>query len=211
MPPQSDKPVLRQCQQPEASAGKCEGFTVAIGASSDFRSRTDVDRDSSEDMVRSSVVRLHEAAFREFEPRDAIAIAAVFTAYMSETFGATSTMTPEVLLRDGQGLRFSMFVAVDCNDDPVGFAAWRDAYDLHHAVAGGEILDLFVARSRRSRALSIRLAAAVARAIGVRGGMYLKSEVLTDDAKRLTLLHRVTVSFPGESVYDRDVRCSCRN
>jgi GNAT superfamily N-acetyltransferase len=141
------------------------------------------------------------SSVREFEPRDAIAIAALFTAYMSETFGATSALTPEVLLRDGQGLRFSMFVAVDASDEPVGFAAWRDAYDLHHAVAGGEIPDLFVARSHRGRALSIRLAAAVARAIRVRGGMYLKSEVLTDDAKRLRLLHRVTVGFPGESVY----------
>ena len=38
--------------------------------------------------------------------------------------------------------------------------------------------------------MSIRLAAAVARAIRARGGLYLKSEVLMDDPKRLRLLHR---------------------
>lgn len=138
---------------------------------------------------------------RGFEPRDANAVAALFSAYMRETYAVTSAMSPDVLLRDGQGLRFSMFVAVDANDEPVGFAAWRDAYDLHHGVAGGEIPDMFVARPHRGRALSVRLAAAVAQAIRSRGGMYLKSQVLTDDVRRLRLLRRVTVGFPGESVY----------
>ena len=138
---------------------------------------------------------------RAFEPRDADPVAALFAAYMRETYGTTSAMSADALLRDGQGLRFSLYVAVDANDVPIGFVAWRDAYDLHHAVAGGEIPDLFVARPHRGRALSIRLAAAVARAIRARGGLYLKSEVLMDDPKRLRLLHRVTVGFPGESIY----------
>jgi GNAT superfamily N-acetyltransferase len=138
---------------------------------------------------------------RGFEARDANAVAALFSAYMRETYAATSAMSVDVLLRDGQGLRFSMFVAVNAADEPVGFAAWRDAYDLHHGLAGGEIPDMFIARPHRGRALSVRLAAAVAQAIRLRGGKYLKSEVLADDAKRLRLLHRVTIGFPGESVY----------
>jgi hypothetical protein len=136
---------------------------------------------------------------RAFRPPDAGAVAALFSAYMRGVYGVASAMTAEVLLRDGQGLRFSMVVVVGSNDEPVGFAAWRVTYDLHHAVSGGEIPDLFVAPTHRGRALSIRLVAAVARAILARGG--LKGEVLLDDPRRLRLLRRVTVGFPGESVY----------
>ena len=138
---------------------------------------------------------------REFESGDAAAVAALFAAYMVETFATSSVMTPEILLRDGRGLHFRLMVAVDANDQPVGFAAWRPAYDLHHAMAGGEIPDLFVARNHRGRGLSIRLAAAVAREVRARGGAYLKGEVLVDDNKRLRLLHRVAIGFVGESVY----------
>jgi GNAT superfamily N-acetyltransferase len=140
-------------------------------------------------------------SIRAFRPPDAGAVAALFSAYMHEVFGMASAMTSEVLLRDGQGSRFSLVVAVGSDDEPVGFAAWRDAYDLHHTVSGGEIPDLFVAPAHRGRALSVRLVAAVARTIEVRGGLYLKGEVLLDDPRRLRLLRRVTVGFPGESVY----------
>src|SRR6266702_2176259 len=102
-------------------------------------------------------------SIRAFQPPDAGAVAALFSAYMHEVYGVSSAMTAELLLRDGQGLRFSLVVAVESHDEPVGFAAWRETYDLHHAVSGGEIPDLFVAPAHRGRALSIRLVAAVAR------------------------------------------------
>jgi GNAT superfamily N-acetyltransferase len=125
----------------------------------------------------------------------------LFAAYMRETFATTSAMTPDILLRDGRGLRFSLLVAVDAADRPIAFAAWRPAYDLHHAASGGEIPDLFVERAHRGKGLSIRLVAAVARAVRAAGGGYLKSEVLLDDERRSRLLHRVAVGFLGESVY----------
>lgn len=138
---------------------------------------------------------------REFEPRDAQAVAELFAAYMAEVFKMPSAMSAGALLRDGFGLHFRLMLAVDGQDRPIGFAAWRPAYDLHHAVAGGEIPDLFVARSHRGKGLSIRLAAAVARAVRAGGGRYLKGEVLLDDRKRTRLLHRVAIGFVGESVY----------
>jgi GNAT superfamily N-acetyltransferase len=138
---------------------------------------------------------------RAFRSSDAEAVVALFSAYMNEVFGAASPMTAERLLRDGQGLRFSLVVAIAPRGEPVGFAAWRDAYDLHHAVSGAEIPDLFVALAHRGRGLSIRLVSAVARTIQARGGTYIKGEVLLDDPRRLRLLHRVAVGFAGESVY----------
>ena len=138
---------------------------------------------------------------RRFEARDAAGVAALFADYMRETFGTNSAMSESVLLRDAQGRHFRLMLATDADDKPVAFAAWREAYDLHHAVWGGEIPDLFVAKPHRGRALSVRLVAAVARAVKQEGGAYLKGEVLIDDASRLRLLRRVTVGFAGESVY----------
>ena len=74
-------------------------------------------------------------------------------------------------------------------------------YDLHHAVAGGEIPDLFVAPPFRGRALAVRLIAAVARAVPAKGGLYVKGEALQDDLARLRLVRRIAVGFPAESVY----------
>jgi GNAT superfamily N-acetyltransferase len=138
---------------------------------------------------------------RAFDARDADAVAALFTDYMAEIFAQPNALTPGVLLRDGQGRRFHLMLAVDAHDRPVGFAAWRMTYDLHHAVAGGEIPDLFVARPLRGRALGVRLIAAVARAVRREGGLYLKGEALQDDLARLRLVRRLAVGFPAESVY----------
>jgi GNAT superfamily N-acetyltransferase len=91
-------------------------------------------------------------------------------------------------------------LAVDRDDRPVGFAAWRMTYDLHHAVAGSKIPDLFVARPFRGRALGVRLASAVARAARAEGGHYVKGEALQDDPARLRLVRRLAVGFPA-SVY----------
>jgi GNAT superfamily N-acetyltransferase len=140
-------------------------------------------------------------SIREFEPHDAQGVAELFSAYMAEIFQMPSAMAADALLRDGLGLHFRLILAVDKQDRPIGFAAWRPAYDLHHAVAGGEIPDLFVVRSHRGKGLSIRLVAAVAKAVRANGGSYLKGEVLLDDPKRTRLLHRVAMGFSGESIY----------
>jgi GNAT superfamily N-acetyltransferase len=136
---------------------------------------------------------------RRFQPRDAEALATLFVAYMDELFRRPSAMTADILLRDGQGCHFSVLLAVDRADRPVGFAAWRWDYDLHHPMRGGDIPDLFVARPYRGRALAIRLVAAVARAVREQGGTFIKGEVLADDLKRVR--QRMTIGFPGESVY----------
>lgn len=138
---------------------------------------------------------------RPFEPRDAEAAAALFAAYMQEIFARPNALTPDVLRRDGQGLHFRLMLAAGHDDRPVGFAAWRMTYDLHHAVAGGEIPDLFVAPPFRGRALAVRLIAAVARAVRAEGGRYVKGEALQDDLARLRLVRRLAVGFPAESVY----------
>jgi GNAT superfamily N-acetyltransferase len=138
---------------------------------------------------------------RMFEPRDTQAVTTLFDAYMAELFRIGNAMTPEILLRDGQGRRFFLMLAVDRSNEPVGFAAWQTEYDLHNAVYGGHVLDLFVARSHRGQGLAVRLAAAVARAVAQDGGVFVKGDVLESDLRRLHLMRRITVGFPAQSVY----------
>ena len=136
---------------------------------------------------------------RSFEPDDAREVAALFAAYMAEALGGSSVMTPE-LLAAGCGRHFELTVAAD-GRDLVGFAVWRESYDLHHAVPGGEITDFFVERAHRGRGVAVQLVAAVTAQVKARGGAFLFSLVLPDDPARLKLARRWGVSFAGEHTY----------
>lgn len=136
---------------------------------------------------------------RPFEPADAQEVAALFAAYMAEALGGESVMTPDRLTA-GCGRYFELAVAAD-SSSLVGFAAWRESYDLHHAIPGGEVMDFFVAPSHRGRGVAVQLAAGVAAAVKARGGAFLYSLVLPGDPARLKLALRWGVGFVGEHTY----------
>ena len=136
---------------------------------------------------------------RPFEPDDAGKVAALFAAYMAEALGGASVMTPERLVA-GCGRHFELTVAAE-GDAIVAFAAWRETYDLHHGVSGGEVIDFFVAPSHRGLGVAVQLVAGVAAAVKGRGGAFLYSLVLPDDPARLKLARRWGVGFAGEHTY----------
>ena len=136
---------------------------------------------------------------RPFEPGDAPRVSALFASYMAEVYGGANAMTPERLVQ-GVGRFFELTLAAE-GDARVGFAAWRETYDLHHAVSGGEVADFYVAPSHRGRGLAVQLVAAVASAVKGRGGAFLYSLVLPDDPARLKLARRWGVGFSGEHTY----------
>jgi GNAT superfamily N-acetyltransferase len=136
---------------------------------------------------------------RPFQAQDAPAVSALFGAYMAELYGGANLMTPERLLA-GCGRRFEL-TAADDGGEIVGFAAWRETYDLHHDVLGGEIADFFVAPSHRGRGVAVQLVAGVAGEIKRRGGVFLCTLVLQDDPARVKLARRWGVGFAGEHTY----------
>ena len=135
---------------------------------------------------------------REFDPADAAALAALFAAYMRETYGAPNAMTAAVLRRDA-GRRFRVLLAINGGAGPVGFAAWASTYDLHHAMPGIEVSDLFVERQHRGRGVALRLIARLAQIASAEGATFIRGEV--GEGARLRLVRRVTVGFPAETVY----------
>lgn len=142
------------------------------------------------------------AKVREFEPSDAQAIALIYRDYLTELFNATSSpLSADVILREGQGKHFRIVLATDNANQPVGFAFWRESYDFHNAVSGGEVPELFVAKPHRGRVLSLKMLAFIARKVMETGGKYLMAPVLMDNQKRTKLVRRMAVGFPLEHVY----------
>jgi hypothetical protein len=140
------------------------------------------------------------AAVRPFRSADADPVATLLAAYMKEAFNIESSLAANAIRRD-HGKHFSLMLAADASDFPVGFAAYQSRYDLHHGVSGAEICDLFLERNWRGDGTFIRLLAAVARAVKTAGGTFLMGQVLSDDPRRMKLAKRLTVGFPGEHVY----------
>jgi GNAT superfamily N-acetyltransferase len=89
-----------------------------------------------------------------------------------------------------------MDVIVALRGVPVGFAAFSRAYDLHHCVAGGVVLDLYVAPSHRGFGVALALVAAVANRVRDRGGVFVKGQAVEHPGLRETY-ERIAMSFPG--------------
>ena len=85
-------------------------------------------------------------------------------------------------------------------DEPVGFLAWRDSYDLHNCVSGAEVIDMYVRPYHRGHALAMALLAAVAQEVASRGGKYLKGQSVERPAIwRMT--RRFARCFPGADCF----------
>lgn len=110
---------------------------------------------------------------REASPEDMHEVAVLLRAYMLETYNEEWRGSTNGLLEDGFGARFRILVAA-LADRAVGFLAWETAYDLHHCLSGGHILDLYVARPHRARGIAVRLIARAAGTIHSEGGAFIK-------------------------------------
>ncbi|HZS40026.1 MAG TPA: GNAT family N-acetyltransferase [Polyangia bacterium] len=135
---------------------------------------------------------------RAAAPTDVPELAALLELYMKEQYGRAWNGSPEALERDGFGARFDVMVAAR-GGELVGFAAWAAAYDLHHCVAGSELIDLFVRKDARARGVALLLIAAAASEARARGAVYMKGLAVGAPATR-RLYERVAMSFDGADI-----------
>jgi GNAT superfamily N-acetyltransferase len=126
---------------------------------------------------------------------DVPALVALLEAYMRETYARPWSGTAEALARDGFGARCRLTVAARAGE-LVAFAAWSDAYDLHHCVAGCDLIDLFVQRDQRGRGVALRLVAALAAEARTRGATYVKGLAVGAPATR-AFYERLAMAFDG--------------
>lgn len=134
---------------------------------------------------------------RHTVPEDAEAIAELLAAYMHETYHHKSTVTAEIIRRDGFGTAFHVVVAQASNKTLLGFAAWEPSYDLHHGIRGGNVMDMYVLPHYRGRGIAPAMLAAVASEIQATGGIYLKGMALAGGVEPWRLYERIAMGFPG--------------
>ena len=123
-------------------------------------------------------------------------VVALLHTFMREAFDAKWNGTAEALERDGLGARFELLVAEDRRGGIVGFVGWEMAYDLHHCVRGGSVLDLYVERASRGRGVALALFAAMAARVRAQGGVYVRGQAVPKREVQRTY-ERVCVLFPG--------------
>jgi GNAT superfamily N-acetyltransferase len=116
--------------------------------------------------------------------------------YMHETFNCHWHGSCEALISDGFGAKFNVVLAEPGNGNIVAFCAWQRSYDLHHCMAGAEVIDLFVAPKFRGYALSALLIAEAASNVRASGGVFIKGQAVTRPGIQ-SLYERVAMSFPG--------------
>lgn len=94
--------------------------------------------------------------------------------YMSESYGVEWHGSEDALRSAVTLGTLRVLVATSRPGRIDGFIAWTAAFDLHWCVPGGTVLDLYVRREARGRAVSVRLLAAAAAQVGIEGGTFLR-------------------------------------
>ena len=131
---------------------------------------------------------------RSVSQDDLQALPAILRAYMRETYDAVWHGSAEALARDVAAGRCGILVA-EAEGEVVGVVAWTRSYDLHHCVAGGEVIDLYVVPAQRGRGIAPALLCAAAEAVRADGGSYIKGAAVPTGAGG-RLYGRVAVCHP---------------
>lgn len=120
--------------------------------------------------------------------------------YMRETYQTAWAGTAQLLGEHGFGNEFELTVAEDAGHEIIAFVAVVAAYDLHHCMKGGEIIDLFVCPTQRGRGVALLLITDVAAQVQGRGGTYLKGGAVDSPGVR-RLYERCAMCLAGGECY----------
>jgi GNAT superfamily N-acetyltransferase len=106
---------------------------------------------------------------------DGVAVEALLSAYLNESFpghlGTSAVVLERDILSGASGL--SILIA-QREGGPIGFASWHRVYDLHWAKGGAEIVDLYVAPAHRGFGVALAMVAAVCSNAHREGLTYLR-------------------------------------
>jgi ribosomal protein S18 acetylase RimI-like enzyme len=135
---------------------------------------------------------------KEATREDVPQVAALLQTYMRETYQEEWHGSAAGLLRDGSGACFRTLVAAHMQQ-AVGFLAWERAYDLHHCLQGGQVLDLYVMAEHRARGIAVQLIARAAEIILRDGGAFIRGGAV-DRGAGSRLYGRFAPAFGNEYI-----------
>lgn len=129
---------------------------------------------------------------------DFVEVSGLIGRYMAETYADSWHGNLASLTRDGLGTRFHMLIAVK-STEITGVVACEPAYDLHHCIHGGHVLDLYVVPAYRGRGVALQLLAATCRHIHNAGGEFLRGHSV-ESGSAAKLYDRVAAKYGHEHI-----------
>ena len=134
---------------------------------------------------------------RVAETSDAECLAHLLRSYLDEGFPGHVGTTADELRRDVLGATGHQHVLlVEQHGTPVGFLAWDVVYDMHWAMRGAQIVDVYVTPSGRGLGAALLLIARACREVHAIGGAFLRGGAY-DRASTRTFFARVAVVAPS--------------
>lgn len=135
--------------------------------------------------------------YRAAGPQDMTGMGRLMEEYMQETYQDRWHGNEEALKRDGLGVHFNLTLAITGNVLS-GFVAWRATYDLHHCLAGLDVIDMFVRPAERGRGIGACLLARVAGEGAGRGATFMTGGAV-ESGSAGRLYRRVTMTHGGQT------------
>ena len=131
---------------------------------------------------------------------DADALSILLASYLRESYPSHVGSSPEQLRRDVFGQHATHHVLLgEVAGVAVGFVAWDDVYDMHWAVGGAQIADIYVAASHRGLGLALALVARVAAEVHASGGAFLRGGAYDRASTRKAYARIAVVAPSGET------------
>lgn len=132
---------------------------------------------------------------RAVGPEDLVGLAGLLDEYMVETFRKKWSGSVEGLRRDVlPGKEANAIIAID-EGEPVGFSIFRRTYDVHHCLAGGELLDMYVKPEIRGGVFAPLLIHETVSRVAKDGGHFLRGQGVSVQGDKF--YDRLAVTFPG--------------
>jgi len=106
---------------------------------------------------------------------DANDLARLLSDYLREGYPCHIGSTADQLRRDVlSAAPLQQVLLAEQSGHSVGFVAWNPVYDMHWAVAGAQVADLYVAPPYRGRGIALALLAQLAADVRAEGGAFLR-------------------------------------
>lgn len=132
---------------------------------------------------------------------DAERLAALLAAYLREGYPGHVGATPAELRRDVLGAHLSrhprqQVLLAERGAEAAGFVAWDVVYDMHWAMAGAQVADLYVAPSARGVGVALVLVAQLCAEVRAAGGSFVRGGAY-DRASTRRFYGRLAVVAPS--------------
>jgi GNAT superfamily N-acetyltransferase len=131
---------------------------------------------------------------------DADSLAALLTDCLRESYNGHGGSTPEQLRRDvvGDHPRHHVLLAESAGH-AIGFVSWDAVYDMHWAMSGAQVADLYVVPSHRGLGIALALVARTAAEIRTEGGAFLRGGAYDRESTRRAYGRIAVVEPSGET------------